>query len=199
MEFEKNMYLLFREKFSKILEEIESSVFAFIEDLLSAKNLTLTDAIDYNSLDYQVTLKELVESIGFGLKSLNILPEKIQSGFLLYYTVSPHPECVTYVDWITQEFQPKLQMLLFSEVMQFLVELPSNIDHLGDYSILSQRNLLDLKNIKNMYPNLILYLNSFLRYKDSVQKKVVEPELDYSTLFEFQDPEKDLQSLYIVY
>ncbi len=90
-------------------------------------------------------------------------------------------------------------MLLFSEVMQFLVELPSNINHLGDYSILSQRNLLNLKNIKNMYPNLILYLNSFLRYKDSVQKKVVEPELDYSTLFEFQNPEKDLQSLYIVY
>ena len=89
MEFEKNMYLLFREKFSKILEEIESSVFAFIEDLLSAKNLTLTDAIDYNSLDYQVTLKELVESIGFGLKSLNILPEKIQSGFLSYYTTFP--------------------------------------------------------------------------------------------------------------
>ena len=200
MDFYQNMYQLFREKFNRILDEIESSVYVFIEDLLLSKNFPLETVINYTQDNsYQKICKDLIESIAFALKSLNVPQNQINSGLLRYFpTFSPKPDYKTYVDWINA-FKPYIQMILFSETLQYLAELPSNIEHLAEYSILSQRNLSELKTIKKDHPQLVLYLNSFLKFKEVLHNKISTSENDYVSLFNFQDPEKDLQSLYIVF
>jgi hypothetical protein len=200
MDFVKLLYTPFKEKYSALLEDIESAIFIFIEEIIMSKDIPLEAQINYADISFEVNLKELLDSIAFGLKSINIPEEKINQELVDQYQLfEPVPGNSTYVDWIMNSFQPRIQQILFSEILQYIADYPSVLKGLVDFGLLNDDHLKKLRNIKIEDYNLVSFLGWYYTAREQIENKILNNDEDYANLLKFNDPEKDLQSFYLFY
>jgi hypothetical protein len=191
------LYAVFREKNNALMQDIESALFLFIEEIIISKNIPMDGAIDYNSPAYQTNLKVLLNSIEEGLASLKFPRVTIKSYLMQYYPT--FSKQMSYVDWIMREFQPKIQKILFCEILKHLSSHSSNLRDLVSLGVLNAGYLTKLDQIRKENVEYNDYFEWYFRLMDTFVQKVTTNELDFRNILQFDDPERCLQSVYIVF
>jgi hypothetical protein len=189
--------IIFREKYGKFLEELEASLFVVIEDVILAQNIPLDSPIDYNSSQYSDTCRIILTAIGEGLKKLKFPLPIIESYLIRYYPTFSRQ--LSYIEWIGKEFQPKVQKILFYEILKYLSNYPSNIKNLVSLGVLNATQLGRLDQIKAECKEYSTYFQWYFKIADTFLNKILQKELDFSDLLSFSDTERSVQSVYILY
>ena len=200
MDFTGRILEVFRSKYGTLLEEIETGVFNYIEEIILSKDLAFDAELDYGDATTAHNLKDLVESIGDGLIALKFPNSAVQSQFLEKFRIfSGNTGNRTIIDWFGNSFQPTIQRLIFHELLKYFASLTSAVQSLIENQLISPDLAKELMDIRKSELKLVLYVEWFFQVLTILESKLVLADSEYATMVKFKDPEKDLQSLYLVY
>lgn len=200
MKLRTKLFEIFQSQFPDLVDKIEKEVYLFLEELILQKNILIDKEIDYKDPDFREVLHSVVDIIGNGLSMIGIPKDQIESSFKSEYRFfKTQMNLKTYKSWIYDEFKPKLEYLLFGEILNFFIDPTRNIiNKMLDLGLIDESIKVKFEEIYQKYPRLNKFLSWQINIENILKKELFEKQI-IQTILKFEDPENDLRAVYFLY
>lgn len=200
MRLRTKLFEIFQAQFPDLVDKIEKEVYLFLEELILQKNILIDKEIDYKDPDFRDVLHGIVDIIGNGLSMIGIPKDQIELSFKSEYRFfKTQTNLKTYKNWIYDEFKPKIEYLLFSEILNFFIETNKNlIMKMLDLGLIDESIKVKFEEIHLKYPRLNKFLSWQLNLENILKKELFEKQL-LQEILKFENPVNDLRSIYFLF
>ncbi|MHA1340083.1 MAG: hypothetical protein ACTSRZ_18180 [Promethearchaeota archaeon] len=198
MKLRKRVFQLFQTEYPELIDKIESEIYAFLEEMILQKDISLKEEINYKSPEFRDILHVMVEQIGKGLELIGVPKSNVEKDFKSEYKYfRTLTNLKTYKDWLYKEFSESINLLLFDEILDYFVDKNENIiNKMLDLGLIENdiKDRLDI--IEKQNPNL----GKFLSIPVKIENKLKEILID-NTQFEqlVKNAEQEEEARNIIY
>ncbi len=191
---------IFRAHFPTLGERIHNRIYLYLEEMLYNQDIDLDASINYSNDDYKEVLARIVGILRTGLNILGIGFNRIDSEFMKENRhFKRATELLNYKEWVYKKLNKTIDELLFSEILKYYVDKENSLlRHLIDMELFDEDILERFDEIEERYPNLVTYVNWDAKLSHLLLENLFTAE-NFEKIFEFADPEVDLQTLYTMY
>lgn len=191
---------VFLAHFPTLGERIHNRIYLYLEEMLYNQGIDLEATINYSNDDYKDVLSRIVGILRTGLNTLGIGLNRIDSEFMKENRhFKRATELLNYKEWVYKKLNKTIDELLFSEILKYYVDKENSLlRHLIDMELFDEDILERFDEIEERYPNLVTYVNWDAKLSHLLLENLFTTE-NFEKIFEFEDPEVDLQNLYTMY
>ncbi|MHA1111312.1 MAG: hypothetical protein ACTSRE_09435 [Promethearchaeota archaeon] len=191
---------IFQAHFPTLGERIHNRIYLYLEEMLYNQGVDLDVAINYANDDYKDILSRIVGILRTGLNSLGIGFNRIDSEFKKENRhFKRATELLNYKEWVYKKLNKTIDELLFSEVLKYYVDKENSLlRQLIDMELFDDDILERFDEIEERYPNLVTYVNWDAKLSELLLENLFTAE-NFEQIFNFENPEVDLQNLYTMY